>query len=115
MLGGIAPLDVVELLFLVDIDQDVALDGLEKAGPLDLSRLKDNIAIRQNHDCPYLSARVDHIKRIRKEPVRKRIVDQICRDCQQVRFVRISHAVSLQGSQIIGVTKFLRSSSNIRQ
>ena len=50
VLGRVAPLDVVELLLLVDVDQDVAVDGLEQARAMDLARLEDDVAVGEDDD-----------------------------------------------------------------
>src|SRR4029077_15204086 len=40
VIGGIPPLDVAQLALLVDVDEHVALDGLEQPGAMDLQRLE---------------------------------------------------------------------------
>ena len=52
MASRVALGDVIELFFFVDVDQHVALDGLGNAGPLDLARLEDDVAIGQDDRPP---------------------------------------------------------------
>ena len=49
VVGGISPHHVVELLLLVDINEDVAVDGFLQPRALDLAGLKDRIAVREDH------------------------------------------------------------------
>src|SRR5438128_12691484 len=49
VLRRIASLDVIQRLFLVDVDQHVAVHGLPAAGPLDLAGLEDPRTVRKDH------------------------------------------------------------------
>ena len=42
---GIAGDNIVEFEFLVDIDQDVAVEGLVQSGAVNFQRLKDHVAV----------------------------------------------------------------------
>ena len=44
-----APLDVIEGLFLVDIDQHTSIDRVGQARPFDFVRLKDDIPVGQDN------------------------------------------------------------------
>ena len=46
MLGRKSPLDVVQGLFLMDIDQHFSVRDLGQSPMLDLARLEDDIAVR---------------------------------------------------------------------
>src|SRR5918996_4196187 len=52
VLSRVAPLDVIQRLFFVNIDEHVAVYSVEDAGAFDLARLKDHIAVRENHRLP---------------------------------------------------------------
>lgn len=61
-LGWITPFDIVEFELFVDVDKDIAAYRLEQPGTLDLSWLKDNIAIRKNDNGAKLTAFFDNVK-----------------------------------------------------
>ena len=68
-LGGVAPLDVLELLLLVDVHEHVAAEGVPEAGAPDLPRLEDDVAVRED-DGPSVRARpLDDVERVRVEPL----------------------------------------------
>ena len=48
-LRRIEPFDVVQLLLLVNVDQDIAVESFPNARALNLAGLKDRVAIRQDH------------------------------------------------------------------
>src|SRR5438034_1910502 len=48
VLRWIALLDVIQRLFLVDINQHVAVHGLRDAGPLDLAGLEDHVTVGED-------------------------------------------------------------------
>ena len=45
MFGWKTPLDVIEGLFLMDIDEYTPIDRVRQAGPLDFARLKNDVSI----------------------------------------------------------------------
>src|SRR5258708_26387360 len=65
----VALLDIAELLLLVDVYQHVALDGLEDAGALDLTRLKDDVAVGQDHRPRPAPEPLDNIELCRIESI----------------------------------------------
>src|SRR5207253_10116402 len=96
VLGGKSRLDILQLLLLVYVDQHVALDGRPQTRTLDLARLKHHVSVRQDDHRPPTFKTVDDVQRLRVQPVRKRIVDQVVRQVQQVRFVRMLEAIALE-------------------
>jgi len=46
------PLDVIEGLFFMDIDEDTSIDRIGKARPFDFVRLKDDVSIGQDNRRP---------------------------------------------------------------
>ena len=106
MVGRIAPLDVVELLLLVDVDQNVAGNRVEKPGAVDLARLKHDVAVRQNHRGAQAARVLDHVQRVGEEPVRERVVDEERGHREQVRVARVLDAVALQRAEIVGIAEF---------
>src|SRR5262249_56522776 len=71
MTGGIALPHIVQHLLLVNIDQHSALDGFPQSGTLNLSRLEDNISIRQNHRQPPAAEALNCVKRARVQAALK--------------------------------------------
>ncbi len=69
-------------------------------------RLKNNVAIRKNHRLPPLRHVLHRIHRIWKQAIRERIAHQEIRHRQQIGIVRIVEAITLQRSQVIGVSEF---------
>lgn len=106
-LGGIAAFDVGKLVFLVNVNEDVAADRLEQARTLDLARLKYNVAIGEDHHFPQRAAVFNNVERIRKQAVSERIVDQIRRNGKQMRIVRVPQPIPLQCPKIIGIAKLV--------
>ena len=47
MVSRIAPLDIVEVMLLVDVYQDTTVNRFEDAGSLHFARLKDDITVGQ--------------------------------------------------------------------
>src|SRR5581483_2608133 len=103
VLGGIASLDVVELQLLVDVDQHAAFDRVEETRALDLPRLEHDVAVRKDDRRPEAVQALEHVERLRIEPVRKRIVDQERRHGEEVWIARIGRAVALECSQVVRV------------
>src|SRR6266849_10937373 len=71
MVGRVALLDVVELAFLVYIDQDVPVHGLVQPRALELARLEDRVAVGQDDRGSPGTETLQHIERVRIEAVRK--------------------------------------------
>jgi hypothetical protein len=102
----VATLHVGQLLLLVDVDEDVPPDGLEESGTLDLARLKNHVPVREDDDRPPLPAMLYHVERVREEPVREGVFDEVGRDGEQVRVVGVLDAVALEGAEVVGVAQF---------
>jgi hypothetical protein len=52
MFGWETPLDVIESLFLMDIDEHTSIDRVGKARPFDFAGLKDDVSIGQDNSRP---------------------------------------------------------------
>ena len=103
--GRIAPLDVLELLLFVDVDEHVASERRPEAGPPDLVRLEDDVAVREEHrPAPFVQA-FDKLECAVVQPRRERVLDQPLRHAEQMRVVRISGPEALQCAQIVGVAE----------
>src|SRR5438477_4950660 len=105
MCSRVAPLDVIELLLLVDVDQYVTLDRLEDPRPLHFARLKHDITVRQDDGLPPAAKPLDDIERPRVEAVRKRVVDQIRGHCEEVDVRRVFDPVALKGPEVIAISE----------
>src|SRR5579884_4152232 len=105
MLGRIAPLDVVEGLFLVDIDQHVSIDGVGETRTLDLARLEDDVAVRQDNGRTAVAQPLQHLEGAREQPVGERIIDQERGHRQQLDLARMFDPVTLEGSDIVAIAQ----------
>src|SRR4051794_13626559 len=92
--------DVVQLQFLVDVDEDMAINRLEYTGPLDLARLKDHVAVRQDDRGSQRAQASDHFQGARVQAVGKWVVEQIERRFQEMRVARTLRPVTLQRAEI---------------
>ena len=106
MLRRITPLDIVQLRFFVNINQDVFLERFKQSRALDFSRLKNHVAVCQNDGFAELSAMFQCVERVRKQPVGERVINQKRRNGEQMRVVRLFDSVTLERAEIIGVTEF---------
>ena len=90
-----APLNILQFIFLVYINHHVPLNGFPQAGAFHFPRLEHHITIRQNrHRTPLLHI-FDRIERVWKEAVGKRIIHQKVRDGQNPQIVRVIIPVTL--------------------
>src|SRR5215471_17904923 len=74
--GREALFHILEFLFLMNVDQHVAVNCFPDAGALDLKRLKNHVTIREDHRLAPLLYVLYHIQRIGIKPRGKWIVDQ---------------------------------------
>ena len=75
----VAPLDVVELELLVDVDEDVPVDCAPDSGPLDLVRLEDGVAVREDDRRPEHAQVRQYLQRRGVEAIRERVAEEIAR------------------------------------
>src|SRR4051794_6217322 len=105
MFGRVPAFDIRKFVFLVHVDQDVIVDRFAQAGPLDLPRLKNCVAVRENDYFAVMTKLLDHIERTGKQTVRKRIIDQKIRKRQYMRIIWKLTTIFLQRPEIISVTQ----------
>src|SRR5881296_1128092 len=74
MIRGISLGDIVEFMFLVDVNQDSGIEAVHQAGTPDLKRLKDYVAVTDNHRFAEASRIVDHSQRSGEQPVGEGII-----------------------------------------
>ena len=108
MAGRIHPLDVGQRLFLVDIDQHMAAEGLPQSRAFDLARLKHRVAVGQDHRPAPSAGPFHHVEGVRIQPLREWIVDHPVRHPQQPRIVQVLEPIALQRAQIIGIARAWR-------
>src|SRR5207245_9229330 len=72
---------------------------------LDLPRLKDDVAVRQDDGRAAAAQVGDHVERAGIEPIGKRIVQQEERDAKELRVARPFDAISLQRAEVVGVAE----------
>src|SRR5690242_5821662 len=105
MLSRVTALDVIQRLFLVNINEHLAVDSFENARAFDLTRLKYHIAVRENDRRPPCAEALEDVEGAGIETVGERIVHQERRHRQQVRFSRVFDTKTLQCAQIIAVAQ----------
>lgn len=105
VLGGAALRNIGEFFFLVQIDQDLASHRFKQSGAINFARLEDDVAIAEDGRRPPLLDVFDDLKCAGKETVGKRIVEQKMGDSEDSQVVWILAAITLQGAQVIRVTK----------
>ena len=105
MRGGIAPLDVGQFLFLMDVDQHLPRHGLPQSGSLDLARLEDHVAVGEDHRrSPGVGAR-DHIQRLRIKTIGEWIVHEKGGHAEEARIVGMLQPVPLERAEVVGVAE----------
>src|SRR5262245_10999366 len=107
VVGGVAPLDVVQLALLVDIDEHVALDRLEQPGAMDLQGLEHHVAVGEDDRLAPLLRVLHGVQGAREQAVRERIVHEKRRDRDEVGAMWILQTEALQRAQVVGVPELL--------
>src|SRR6266446_6418672 len=105
MLGGVTADDIIQLLLLMDIYEDPAVEGFEQPGAMDFLRLEDHVAIRQDYGAAELLASFDYVKRVGKEPVGEGIIHQVMGDRQDVKIARVLDPVALQRAEVVSIAE----------
>src|SRR5438128_1628187 len=103
VLRRIAARDVIQLFFLVDVDQHVALHGLPDAGPLDLARLEHHVAVREDDRRAPRAELFEDVERPGVETIGKRVIDEIRRHRHEVHVVGVLGPVALQRAEIVAI------------
>lgn len=99
-------LHVVEFLFLVNVDERVAVHGFEQAGAFHFARLEDDVAVGEDDDRSPLPDVFEGVERVRIEAVGEGIIDEEVGDDEQARVAGICDAVALERAEVVGVTEF---------
>jgi Integrase core domain len=108
VLGREAPLDVVQDLLLVDVDQQhVSVGDSGQPSMFDLAWLKDDIAVRQDHGRAKAAQPLQHARGTRVQPVGERVVHEEGRHGQQLYLARVFDAEALKGADIIAIAQLL--------
>src|SRR4030095_782653 len=105
VLSRVTPLDIIQRLFLVDVNQHVTLYRFEDAGAFDLARLKDHVAVRQDDRLSPRAKFFQHVERSGIQTIGEGVVDQERRHRQQVNILRMLDPVALQGAEVIAIAQ----------
>ena len=105
MVCRVAAFDVVELLFLVDVDQHVAVDRVPDARLLGFAGLEDDVAVGEDHRRGVGLEAFEDFQGAGVEDFGERVVDQPEREGQQLHFVRVFDSVLLQCPQVVAVAE----------
>jgi len=100
--------DIFECLLLVNIDENLPLDGFKNAGALDLARLEYHVAVCQNDRPAPLTKSLQDIERTGVKAVGERVIDQKVGRGYQVRLVRVFYSEALQSPQVVAVAKMVK-------
>jgi hypothetical protein len=103
--GGIALHHVGQRLFLVDVDQHLAVHRVGDAGALHLARLEDHVAVGQHHHRRGALQMGQNLQRAGVQPLGKGVVEQPGRHRQQLHVQRVLGAVALQRAQVVAVAQ----------
>jgi hypothetical protein len=103
----ISPLDIAELALLVNVNEDVTIDGFEQARAFDFARLKDHVTVGKKHHRAPLTALLKRIEGVWIEAIGKRIIGQEVGDRQELWISRVFDPVSLQSAEIVGIAKLI--------
>ena len=76
VLSRVTPLDIIQRLFFVNVDEHVAFHRFGDAGAFDLARLKNHVAVREDYRLPPRTEPLKHVERSGIETISKRVVHQ---------------------------------------
>ena len=76
VLGRVTPLDIIQRLLFMNVDEHVAFDSFEDARAFDLARLKNHIAVREDYRLSPRAEPLEHVERSGIEPIGERVVHQ---------------------------------------
>jgi len=105
VLRRVPPLHIREHVFLVDVNQDRAIDSAPDPGLRDLSRLKDGVTVRQDGDSPARAEPGDGLECAGIEAVFERVVDQEQRHLHQARLVGVLDSIPLERAEVVRIAK----------
>ena len=94
-----------QLAFLMNVNQHVSINRFIKSGAVHFAGLEDDVAVSKKNGCPPLLGALDNVERTREDAVGEGIGYEETRNGQQAQVMRVLAAATLQGAQIIGVTK----------
>ncbi len=100
------PLDVVQFVFFVHVDQHAVFHRAPQARALHLSRLEHRIAIRQDDRRAPLGDTADGVQSAGIQPIGERVVGQPACHAQHAGIVQCFDAIALQRPQVVSVAEF---------
>ncbi len=100
---GIALLNRLQHLLLVNIDEHPARHGIPDAGVLNLARLEHHITVGEDYGLAHGLQMRQHLQRLGIETLGEWIVDQEAGHAQQPLLIQVLEPILLQGAQIIDV------------
>ena len=106
MIGWVSLLDILQLMFFMNVDEDISFDCREQSGSLDLPWLKDYVAVRQDDGLPPLPDVLHRVERVRKQEVGKGIVQQEVRHAQEVWITRVFAPIALERTEVVSIAEF---------
>src|ERR1039457_5902364 len=105
---------MVQYPLLVQVNEYPAVDRIPNSGAPDFARLEYHVAVRQDDRPAQAAQMIDGRQCSRIDQVRKRVLQQILRQVQQLRIAVEPGAKRLQTTQVIGDPKFFAKSAKDR-
>src|ERR1700690_2342610 len=90
----------------LDRRQQADFESVVEAGAIYLTGLEDYVSVAENYDVAEVSGVVDGVERLGEKTVGEGIVDHEIGNFEQLRVAGQLDAITLEGSQVVGVTEF---------
>ena len=76
MLSRVTPLDIIQRLFFVNVDEHVAFHRFGDAGAFDLARLKNHVAVREDYRLSPRAKPLNYVERSTIETIGERVIHE---------------------------------------
>jgi hypothetical protein len=106
VVGWVFGLHVVEFKLFVNVDKDVAFEGVVEARAIHFARLEDYVAIAENDGLAESAGVVNGVERLGEKAVRERVIDHEIRNCEELVFTGALDAIALESAEVVGITEF---------
>ena len=89
----------------MDVDEDVPVDCAPDSGPLDLVRLEDGIAVREDDRRPERAQVRQYLQRLGVEAIRERVAQEIAGRGEQARIPILPLPPLLHSAEVVAVAE----------
>ena len=104
-LGGIAPLDVIEGFFLMNVNQYASRHRIGETGALNFVRLKDDVTVRQDDGGTKADQAFQYFESGREQTICERIIDEEGRHGKQLDVTRMLAPIPLQRTEVVAIAE----------